>query len=387
MSEIIIIGLVIVVIGLMYYYRRLLAEVEQHKQTIDNLRRSADDTKTEATHKVGLALTLANAAFDPVLVVDRDSKIIGINNSAETLFGKQRPIGERLSDVTGSAELEMMVADALANEEESYEEQLTLRERPHRVRAQVIRRDGNLFIGLALQDVTELVRLNRARRDMVANISHELRTPIANIRLIIDSLFHEDEKPKRKHSINSLQAIARETDSLLWIMQEMLDLSMIESGQAIMRLVEVPLYSLVDEAVERVEDQSETKELKIVQDVPQDTQVLCDPDQARRVLVNLLHNAVKWSPPGETISVHAVNGNDEVTVSVIDHGPGVPDDQVERIFERFYQVDPSRSKQSGTGLGLAICKHIIEAHDGRIWAEGNSKGPGGRFMFTLPSAN
>jgi two-component system phosphate regulon sensor histidine kinase PhoR len=289
--------------------------------------------------------------------------------------------------VSGSAQLEMMVADALTNEEESFEEQLTRRDPPHRIRTQVIRRDGTMYIGLALQDVTELVRLNRARRDMVANISHELRTPIANIRLIIDSLFHEDEKPKRKHSINSLQAIARETDSLLWIMQEMLDLSMIESGQAIMRLVEVPLQTLVDEAVDRLEDQSEAKQLKIIHDVPGDMQVLCDPDQARRVLVNLLHNAVKWSPRGETISVHAANGNDEVTVSVIDHGPGVPDDQVERIFERFYQVDPSRSRAGGTGLGLAICKHIVEAHDGRIWAEGTSKGPGGRFMFTLPSAN
>jgi two-component system phosphate regulon sensor histidine kinase PhoR len=387
MREIIIIGLVIVVIGLMYYYRRLLAEIQQQQKTIDDLRRNAADAEKETTNRVGLALTLANAAFDPVLVVDRQYRVIGINNSAETLFGKQRPIGERLADVSGSAELETMVANALATEEESYEEQLTLREHPYRVRAQVVRRDGNMFIGLALQDVAELVRLNRARRDMVANISHELRTPIANIRLIIDTLFHEDEKPKRKHSISSLQAIARETDSLLWIMQEMLDLSMIESGQAILRMVEVPLQTLVEEAVERLEDQSEAKELKIVHDVPKDMQVLCDPDQARRVLVNLLHNAVKWSPPGETISVHAVNGNDEVTVSVYDHGPGVPDDQVERIFERFYQVDPSRSKQSGTGLGLAICKHIVEAHDGRIWAEGNSKGPGGRFMFTLPNAN
>jgi two-component system phosphate regulon sensor histidine kinase PhoR len=136
-----------------------------------------------------------------------------------------------------------------------------------------------------------------------------------------------------------------------------------------------------------LEDQSESKDLKIVHDVPGEIQVLCDPDQTRRVLVNLLHNAVKWSPQGETINVRAVNGGDEVIVSVVDHGPGVPDDQVERIFERFYQVDPSRSEQGGTGLGLAICKHIVEAHDGRIWAEGNSQSPGGRFMFTLPSAN
>jgi two-component system phosphate regulon sensor histidine kinase PhoR len=383
MNELIIIGLVILVVGLMYYYRRLLAEMKQQEATINELRSRVEAGEKDMTYSVALA----NMAFDALLIVDKDCKVLEINSSAEKLFSKERPIGERLADVIGCQELETMVANALANEEESYEEQVTLRERPHRVRAQVIRSDGHLFIGLALQDVTELVRLNRARRDMVANISHELRTPIANIRLIIDSLFHEDEKPKRKRSISSLQAIARETDLLLWIMQEMLDLSMIESGQAIMRMVEVPLKELVDGAIERLEDQSEAKELKIVHEVPENMQVLADPDQARRVLVNLLHNAVKWSPPGETISVHAVNGGDEVTVSVIDRGPGVPDDHVERIFERFYQVDPSRSKQGGTGLGLAISKHIIEAHGGRIWAEGNSKGPGGRFMFTLPSAS
>jgi two-component system phosphate regulon sensor histidine kinase PhoR len=386
MSEILNIGLVLVVIGLMVYYRRLAAEIKQQQTTIGSLWKQVASAEEEKA-KLALALILGNAAFDALLVVDRDCKILEINNSAETLFEKQRPIGERLVDVSGSPELETMVADALTNEEESFEEQLTLRDRPYRVRAQVIRRDGNLFIGLALGDVTELVRLNRARRDMVANISHELRTPIANIRLIIDSLFHEDEKPKRKRSISSIQAIARETDSLLWIMQEMLDLSMIESGQAIMRMIEVPLHSLVDEAIERLEDQSETRDIKIVHDVAEDIQVLCDPDQARRVFVNLLHNAVKWSPQGDTINVHAVNGGDEVTISVIDHGPGVPDDQVDRIFERFYQVDPSRSKQSGTGLGLAICKHIVEAHDGRIWAEGIGGGAGGRFKFTLPSAN
>jgi two-component system, OmpR family, phosphate regulon sensor histidine kinase PhoR len=134
--------------------------------------------------------------------------------------------------VTAVPDLEEMVNDALTNQEESFEEQITIRERYFRVQSRVIRQEGHLFIGLALQDITQLVRLNRARRDMVANISHELRTPIANIRMIIDGLFHDQDKPKRKDSISSLQAIARETDALLWLVQEMSDLSMIESGQA-----------------------------------------------------------------------------------------------------------------------------------------------------------
>jgi two-component system phosphate regulon sensor histidine kinase PhoR len=344
------------------------------------------DQEQEWAYKQALMLTLSNSAYDALMVLDSERKIIAINNSAEELFGRERPIDESLISVTHSPELDSMVLDALENQEEVFEEQITINKRHYRARVQVIYRDGNMFIGLALQDVSDLVRLNRARRDMVANISHELRTPIANIRLIIDSLFHEDEKPKRKRSISSLQAIARETDSLLWIMQEMLDLSMIESGQSIVRMVDVSLYEIVDAAIERMYDQSEAKDLKIVHDVSRKKMVLCDADQIKRVLLNLVHNAIKWSPPGGTIAIHAINGGDEVTVQVFDEGPGVPDDQVDRIFERFYQVDSSRSGAEGTGLGLAICKHIVEAHGGRIWAEGNSYAHGGRFMFTLARA-
>ena len=142
------------------------------------------------------------------------------------------------------------------------------------------------------------MRLNRARRDMVANISHELRTPIANIRLIIDGLFLDNEKPRRKHSIRSLQAIAHEADALQWMSEELLDLSMIESGQALMKMVDTPAREVVLEAIERMANFSEAKEVPVVQKIPDDLYILCDPDKLRRVLMNLLHNALKWSPPG-----------------------------------------------------------------------------------------
>lgn len=133
---------------------------------------------------------------------------------------------------------------------------------------------------------------------------------------------------------------------------------MIESGQAIFRMVEEPLHDVVAEAIERVEDQSDAKEIEIVDETPADLQVLADRDQVRRVLINLIHNAIKWSPPREKIRVRASSNGDEVTISVLYWGTGVPEEFRERIFERFYQVDPSRSGGEGTGLGLAICKHI-----------------------------
>ncbi|MCA0452418.1 MAG: cell wall metabolism sensor histidine kinase WalK [Chloroflexi bacterium] len=342
-----------------------------------------DQPENDWAYKQALMLTLANSAYEALLVLNADFEIIAINNAAEDLFARVRPIGERLINVTNSPELEGVVLSALEYKEESFEEQIIINKRHYRVRAQVIEREGNRFIGLALQDVSDLVRLNRARRDMVANISHELRKPVANIRIIIDSLFHEDEKPKRKRSISSLQSIARETDSLLWVIQEMMDLSMIESGQSIVRMERMDLRALVEDAVDRMEDQSSLKDIRIVHDISKKLRVWGDWDLVRRVIINLLHNAVKWSPRNGKITVSASVTADEVTIQIQDEGPGVADDQVDRIFERFYQVNSSRAGGEGTGLGLAICKHIVEAHGGQIWAVGQSQTKGGKFLFTL----
>ncbi|MBL8132789.1 MAG: PAS domain-containing protein [Anaerolineae bacterium] len=372
----------------------LQREVIQRAQTVVDQQMTSLQTifsskavRAEEDYKLSLALTLANSAYDALLVVDDDNRIIAINDSAEALFNRKRPIGELLDEVTGVDELNLMVEDARTNQEESFEEQVTIDRRVYRVRTRVIMRAGNRFIGLAFQDISELVRLNRARRDMVANISHELRTPIANIRLIIESLFHEQDRPKRKQSTSALKAIARETDSLIWLVQELLDLSMIESGQAILRMVDQSIYQLVADAIERLDEQSVTRQITFVNQVPPEIQVLADGDHVRRVLVNLLHNALKWSPTGESVFVRAEIDGDAVITSVIDNGPGVPEAHRERIFERFYQVDPSRSGKEGTGLGLAICRHVVEAHEGRIWVESNpdrTDGLGGCFRFTLP---
>src|SRR5262249_18542277 len=155
---------------------------------------------------------------------------------------------------------------------------------------------------------------------------------------------------------------------------------------AILRMVDTPLKTLAEEAVAQISDQADSKDLKIVYDVPESMQVLADRDQVRRVILNLVHNAIKWSPSRGNITIRAECHGDAAVISVVDEGSGVPDAHRDRIFERFYQVDASRSGGDGTGLGLAICKHIVEAHGGHIWAEGNSQGRGGRFLFTLALA-
>lgn len=337
-------------------------------------------------HQVAILNVMLNATDDALIVVDDELHIVLANAATSTIFGPVQ-MDAHLETLTGSPAIVSLVENVLAYHDDVIEEQVSIGDDVYLVRVRLVMLGSSALVCLTLNDITQLVRLNRSRRDMVANISHELRHPIANIRLIIDGLFHDQDKPKRKESISSLRAIAHETDLLLWLVQSMADLSMIESGQAIVRMVEVNFHELVDGAIERLVNQTERKHLTIVKHVPAKLIVLCDRDLVQRVVVNLLHNAMKWSPEGGPVTIEAETSAEEVVVSVLDNGPGVPPDQVERIFERFYQVDPSRSGRDGTGLGLAICKHIVTAHGGRIWAESNELGGGGLFRFSLLNAD
>lgn len=385
---------VAVALGIAYYSyqqvekaKTLTQGIQNRDEVIKKLRAQLKIIEHENVESKALFSTISDVAFDIVFLLDEELTIIAHNASADLLFDGKSPIGEKLDKMIDSPDLFSIIQYAL-HEEDNLEEQFIINDTYYRARTHVINYNvDQRFIGVAMQDITRLVQLNRARRDLVANISHELRTPITRIRLIIEGLFHEADKPKRKASIQSLKEIAMETDTLLWLAQELLDLSMIESGQAIMRLVKTPLKQVVDDAIERLIPHAENKELTIVSHVPDKYDILCDSDQLRRVLGNLIHNAIKWSPKEEAITITASEDDEEITISVFDNGPGVPDDLRERIFERFYQVDASRSGHEGTGLGLAICKHIITAHGGRIWAEGNGQGKGGRFLFTVLKAD
>ena len=376
-------------VGYLLHRRLNLANstIGRRDEEIGRLRAQLRASERVQLDRDGFVAAANEISFDLVFLLDSDLNIVALNRSAARLVADDSAIGKPLSQLIDAAELEGLVMSA-RRESERLEEQLAIAGANYRVRVQSIDGLGQPgLVGVAMRDISDLVQLNRARRDLVANISHELRTPITRIRLIIEGLFLDADRPKRKASIQSLKEIAMETDSLLWLAQELLDLSMIESGEAILRLVKTSLKQVIDESIERLESQAQVKSLKIVSHVPQKFDVLCDADQLRRVLGNLLHNAIKWSPPNDAITITAAESEDEIIMTVFDNGPGVPEDVCERIFERFYQADVSRSGDEGTGLGLAICKHIVEAHGGRIWAEGNSKGTGGQFVFTVLKAD
>lgn len=238
---------------------------------------------------------------------------------------------------------------------------------------------------IILQDLTQLRHLETVRRDFVSNISHELRTPLASLRALVETLRDGalDDPPAAQRFLDRIET---EVDALAQMVQELLELSRIESGKVPLKLRPTPVSDIVLRPVERLLPQAERAGVELVIDLAGGLPpTLADAERVQQVITNLVHNAIKFTPAGGSITVRAEQGErtpDAVIISVIDTGEGIPAEDLPRIFERFYKVDRARSA-GGTGLGLAIAKHTVQAHGGEIWAE-STEGKGSAFSFTLP---
>jgi two-component system, OmpR family, phosphate regulon sensor histidine kinase PhoR len=241
---------------------------------------------------------------------------------------------------------------------------------------------------VTLEDVTELQHLRRMRSEFVDNLSHELRTPLANIRLLTEMLLDDLEREEVSRRVRERVAtIDIETGHLVQMVNELLDLSRIEQAASPMRRDAVLLAPLVAGTLQRLRTFAERQEVVLVELVPDDLPaVRGDEERLDQLLMNLLHNAIKFSPQGGTVTVTTDERPDSVVVSVTDHGMGIPKQDRDRVFERFYKVDRARQRGlGGTGLGLAIARHIAEAHGGRLWLE-STDGAGSTFSFSIPYA-
>lgn len=244
---------------------------------------------------------------------------------------------------------------------------------------------------IILQDLTQVRRLQTMRRDFISNLSHELRSPLASLRAVVETLADGalDDRPA---ATRFLERAEREVDTMTQMVDELTELSQIESGQVRLRLAPVAVGDLVTVPLERLRPQAERASLTIKLDIdPALPEVLADKERIQQVVTNLLHNAIKFTPPGGTITISAEcqegeSGAGGVRISVKDTGIGIPKQDLARIFERFYKLDRARTRgRGGTGLGLAIARHIVQAHDGQLWAT-SKEGKGSTFIFTLPGA-
>lgn len=330
-----------------------------------------------------LAAVLEHMA-DGVFITDETGRVQLINAAAARLFdtGQDTAIGRSFAQVVPHHQL----IDLWRRCREVGEEQVETIEISHhdlflQAFATPFRQADVQSYLIILQDLTRIRRLETVRRDFISNISHELRTPLAGLKALVDTLRGGaiNDPPAAKRFLKRMDS---EVDTLTQMVQELLDLSRVESGQAPLRLGLATVSGIVVPAVDRLRPQATRAGLDLDLDLPgQMPQVLADVDRAQTALTNLIHNAVKFTPPGGRVAVTAQAAEGEVVISVQDTGVGIAPDDLVRIFERFYKADRARSG-GGTGLGLAIAKHIIQGHGGRIWAE-SVEGQGSTFSFTL----
>ncbi|MEM9415385.1 MAG: ATP-binding protein [Planctomycetota bacterium] len=236
----------------------------------------------------------------------------------------------------------------------------------------------------------ELDRLESIRQDFVANVSHELRTPISAVKAAAETLLDEHEHAPdgpidTAAHVNFLKIILRQSDRLQSIVEDLLSLASIEQGnrEGAIELTAAPLSPLIAAAVETVQAKADAKNISIRTRCETGLMAVMNRMLLEQALINLIDNAVKYSPEGTVVEVDAGSANDEVVIQVTDHGRGIEPAHLPRLFERFYRTDKARSRAlGGTGLGLSIVKHIAEAHGGRVQVE-SRVGQGSRFTLVI----
>jgi two-component system phosphate regulon sensor histidine kinase PhoR len=373
-----------------------------------------------------------------LVVVDQERQIRYLSQSAATLLGVENEdvLGEGLITLVRDYQADTLVEEVIRDgEAREIILQQTIGGRSLRLRTRLLDTPELRGAVVLIRDVTQLSILERARRDMVANVSHELRTPLASVKLLVETLQSDPPPAIAERMLNQM---AQEVDAVTQLVDELHELSQIESGRVALQLAPTALAPVAQRAIERIRPQAERKTLRVSAEVPDRLPpVLMDAGRIGQVLLNLLHNAIKFTPSGGCITIRAVvltitpdvpktgyierrfdteaqndasserrqrppalsqqgrpiitvpqplGPGDWMLITVADTGVGIPRAELPRIFERFYKVDRARTRNAGgTGLGLAIAKHLVEGHGGRIWAI-SEEGNGSTFYFVLPLA-
>ncbi|MDN6728849.1 MAG: cell wall metabolism sensor histidine kinase WalK [Alkalibacterium sp.] len=354
-------------------------DVAEAQESIDAERRRLDSVLTHMT--------------DGVLATDRRGKIIIINEMAQSMLDiDQETATEKnllsILDVEDDVTLRSILEkqdDILVNSRQN--------DIPIILRASfsLIQRESGFISGLVcvLHDVTEQERIEEERKQFVSNVSHELRTPLTSIRSYIEALadgaWQDPDLAPR-----FLEVTQNETDRMIRMIQDLLQLSRIDSGKSMLNLEIVDLTEMLDHVLNRFDmmihsAEYEDKKYQINKEIlEQSIFVEVDPDRMIQVLDNIMNNAIKYSPDGGTISGKMEKREDTVLISVRDEGMGIPKADINKIFSRFYRVDRARSRaMGGSGLGLAISKEVVEQHGGHIWAD-STEGKGTTFYLSLP---
>lgn len=327
-----------------------------------------------------------------VLAVDDSGKILIANSASYHIMGVERPwwwLGSTLADSFPERAVVKLATRALESGEEFFDRTVALGSGRHIEVSCVPIKDlagGHDGMVLVLHDITDVRRLEQARSDFVSMVSHELRTPLTSIKAYVDTLLRDDVQFDEEARKRFVQVIARETERMIRLINDLLNLSRMEAGRLELKVTFVDLPDLVRRAVGRAGSYTEKHEVTL--DLPEEIPpVLAEPEKLEQVVLNLIANAVKYSPPASEVRVSVRKLNDRAEVTVADSGIGIPEDQLPYVFDKYHQVDRTGSLAArGSGLGLYVSKTIVEAHGGRIWAE-SKEAAGTTVHFTVPLAS
>jgi two-component system phosphate regulon sensor histidine kinase PhoR len=370
-------------------------DVRQIAEWINFLADDADRSHRALARERELLSTVAEGLTQGVIAVDGEHKIELLNDAARRMLGVQSsPVGEPLIEFVRVPQVFTLLTDDEADHAEvelTPPIQLTdgrAGERGGGVRTmiRVAHKYGGDGRVLFLEDVTNVRRLETVRRDFVANVSHELRTPVAVIRANAETLLAgaKDDPVMAPKLIDGLH---RNAERLARILADLLDLSRLDAGQYRLDIGTVPLRTLAEQSLTAVEHEIGKRKVTVEIEIPGELAVAADPKALDQILVNLIDNAVKYTRAEGHVWIAAKRDGDGVRVEVRDDGPGIAAKHRERVFERFYRADPSRSREAGgTGLGLSIVKHLAQSMHGAVGVEPNSPA-GCIFWLRLPLAS
>lgn len=353
---------------------------EQLRQKLDAL-----------TDERGKIEAIVSSMSDAVVATDAGGRLLLLNGAARDLLDlRPDDVGRPAQDALGDHAV-WRALDRTTRRGADAAEEFTLgsgtRERLFHLNATPLRAAGGRTAGAVavVRDVTEFRRAERLRRDLTANVSHELRTPLTSIKGFTETLLAgawADEAACRRF----LTIIDAEATRLMMLVDDLMALSRLESRAETMELAPVRLDALVEEAVSRLRPQAAQQRIELRTSAAEPAVVAADADRLLQVFTNLIDNAIKFTPEGGTVDVALRRDNGDAVVAVADSGRGIPPDDLPRIFDRFYRVERSRSREAGgSGLGLAIAKHIVDAHGGRLTAT-SRLGAGSTFSVALPLA-
>ena len=365
--------------------RKVVGDWVELADTFDQINRGLQEAIGAASREKSRLIAALDSSVDAVVALDGDGGIAFVNAAAERFFSRTRQ--ELVGSPFAWVMPEERVVEALRRSREEGQHEICLVEGVERQHFQVISTPiiggGDWVALLVFHDLTEVKRVEDVRRDFVANVSHELRTPLAAIKAVLETLQGGALEDKAMAQ-DFLSRADVELDRLVQMVEELLELSRIESGEFPLTKEPVEMATVLADAVNRLKPQSERSGIQLVMEVEDNLPtVIGDAERLERVVVSLIHNALKFTSIGE-IRVSATVENGKITVRVSDSGVGIAPDELPRVFERFYKADRARSR-GGTGLGLAVVKHTVLGHGGSVAVE-SEEGKGSTFIFSIPVA-